>query len=370
MVGRLAGSLDVLTLPGLLQALSDQGTEGRLTITWGEQGKILHLGGGTLTLLEGSHRMGPRLGEILVRRGRISEAQLEPFLRMHDVTGRRLGTRLVQQGVISEGDLHDALGDQAAEEIFEVLGWPGAEFVFEQAPRPGEDARLGSQPITGLLLEASRRTDETKVIRRVLPSDSIRLVRTRTPIPWDHPNLDAEVVRALTPLLGGLGTIAELCAQLPYSRFRVLQALATMMTLGLARPEKTPTRRYTPAPPDRFVVLTSDLPSFLSQMSMGLRRAGFVVVPMPANSEFHLALKMVEPSAVVVDLGSASRDRLELVRQIRAHTDAPILGLAANAEPDAVVQAAKAGATELLVRPFSLEQLTERLERLIEGGAA
>jgi hypothetical protein len=53
-----------------------------------------------------------RLGQILLRHGRLSPSQLEAALEAHARTGEKLGETLVQSGVIREEDLRAALREQ------------------------------------------------------------------------------------------------------------------------------------------------------------------------------------------------------------------------------------------------------------------
>jgi hypothetical protein len=54
--------------------------------------------------------MAPKLGEMLVREGRISSAQLDEALKSQVIFGGRLGTNLVELGFITEAELAHALG--------------------------------------------------------------------------------------------------------------------------------------------------------------------------------------------------------------------------------------------------------------------
>ncbi|MEO1370775.1 MAG: hypothetical protein AAFX50_26625, partial [Acidobacteriota bacterium] len=57
---------------------------------------------------------GERLGELLLREGRLKEADLERALKAKGLVGGRLGTNLLELGVISESALLEALGRQRA----------------------------------------------------------------------------------------------------------------------------------------------------------------------------------------------------------------------------------------------------------------
>lgn len=56
--------------------------------------------------------MTPRLGDILVARGIVTDKQLQEALSSHDTRGGRLGSALIKQGLITVQQLGDALAEQ------------------------------------------------------------------------------------------------------------------------------------------------------------------------------------------------------------------------------------------------------------------
>src|SRR5438128_7603540 len=63
------------------------------------------------------------LGELFVKRGLISEAELETALAEQAATGKRLGEILVDRGLVSGPDLTSALMDQLGVEISKEEGF-------------------------------------------------------------------------------------------------------------------------------------------------------------------------------------------------------------------------------------------------------
>jgi type IV pilus assembly protein PilB len=53
-----------------------------------------------------------KLGELLIERGHVTQAQLDEALRQQDRTGERLGTLLVKLGYITEDTLTDVVSDR------------------------------------------------------------------------------------------------------------------------------------------------------------------------------------------------------------------------------------------------------------------
>ncbi|WP_034386563.1 ATPase, T2SS/T4P/T4SS family [Deinococcus sp. YIM 77859] len=111
----------------------------------------------------GKGQEGGRLGQLLLRRGLISEAQLQVALDAQQQTGNDLGATLVAQGVLTEDQLYEVLAEQA-------------DVVYLRNPRdfhPGEDV-LGSLLRSDALRLSAVPVDETAQGITVVTSDPRR----------------------------------------------------------------------------------------------------------------------------------------------------------------------------------------------------
>ena len=144
---RLAGRLEDVTLPGLLQMLAVKARTGKLTLTSRE-------GNGLAVLREGrivyaaSNAAREALGNILVCQGLIDESTLARALDLQHTSPeeKRLGAILVGMGALAAGDLDRVIRQQTTGIIRELCGWGSGFFAFEplEIPEQGEvsvDAR-------------------------------------------------------------------------------------------------------------------------------------------------------------------------------------------------------------------------------------
>lgn len=65
-----------------------------------------------------------RLGDLLVKSGSITPAQLEEALRLQEDSGERLGTVLQKHGFITEHQLIDTLMNQLGVEFIDLNTYP------------------------------------------------------------------------------------------------------------------------------------------------------------------------------------------------------------------------------------------------------
>jgi two-component system KDP operon response regulator KdpE len=78
---------------------------------------------------------------------------------------------------------------------------------------------------------------------------------------------------------------------------------------------------------------------------------------------------------IILDLGLPDADGLDLIREIRELSDAPIVVLSVRSDDDAKVRALDLGASDYITKPFSMPELVARLRtamrhRFMEQGQA
>ncbi|HEY3555535.1 MAG TPA: type II secretion system ATPase GspE [Casimicrobiaceae bacterium] len=73
-----------------------------------------------------------RLGEILVERGRLDQANLDRALRLQSESGERLGSLLVTLGLCAQRDVAEALAAQLALPLVDVSGYPEFPILEER----------------------------------------------------------------------------------------------------------------------------------------------------------------------------------------------------------------------------------------------
>lgn len=120
-----------------------------------------------------------RLGEFLVRRGKLTREQLQTAVQRHGVT--RIGRACVECGFISAHELWNMVQGQLTEIFDLMLRTEDGMWTFS---RIGSDALAESKihlSTQGLLVDALRRLDEMKVYRSKIYSSDVLVQRTQLP---------------------------------------------------------------------------------------------------------------------------------------------------------------------------------------------
>lgn len=109
------------------------------------------------------------------------------------------------------------------------------------------------------------------------------------------------------------------------------------------------------------ILVCDDEPQILRALRVVLRDADFDVVPTGTVAEALDAASLQAPDAAILDLGLPDGDGLDIVRELRGWTQAPILVLSADGEEERKVAALELGADDYVTKPFSPRELVARL---------
>jgi hypothetical protein len=125
------GSLDLFSLPEILQLISQQGKTGILTIQ-GQQDivAISFLGGRIVAADSLAHTVEERLGKVLVSENLLSAPELARAHAENQAAGGRLLDLLVERGYLSRQQLLSALRLQTIRHLEDLLHWREGDFKF------------------------------------------------------------------------------------------------------------------------------------------------------------------------------------------------------------------------------------------------
>jgi two-component system response regulator MprA len=114
----------------------------------------------------------------------------------------------------------------------------------------------------------------------------------------------------------------------------------------------------------RVLVVEDDEP-IADVLRRTLRQEGHEVRSAADGVEALAVAEEFVPDLVVLDLGLPKLDGAEVLRRLRAESDAPILVLTARAELDDRVEGLDSGADDYLVKPFERRELLARIRALL-----
>ena len=114
----------------------------------------------------------------------------------------------------------------------------------------------------------------------------------------------------------------------------------------------------------KTILVVDDEPKIVQLVQDYLERAGFSV---KTACDGHAALSLahsLQPDLIVLDLGLPGIDGLDVTREIRKHSNAPIIMLTARNEESDKLIGLELGADDYLTKPFSPKELVARVRVL------
>ncbi|MFD0589561.1 response regulator transcription factor [Paenibacillus sp. GCM10027627] len=113
------------------------------------------------------------------------------------------------------------------------------------------------------------------------------------------------------------------------------------------------------------VLVIEDDVMMSNMLSMYLTEEGYAVKQAYRGDEGLKLATEFNPHLVLLDLMLPDMDGIEVCAQIRCYSKVPIMILSMKSEVSERVQALKTGADDYLCKPFSMHELTARVEALI-----
>lgn len=229
----IKGSLKEASLPDVIQLLFLGRRTGCLALADQHNFGTIYLDEGLIVYASIVNRRD-RLGDILVRNGRITPEQLQQAIETQDDDRQhKLGEILVNLGTLSRTELEDYMRLQIEEAVYYLFTWTSGTFNFEAGVRPEREDFLVRISPEALLLEGARRVDEWSLIEKKIPSFDLIFSVDQQHIAQSTPTLSAEQQRLL-PLIDGTRDVRQLIDESGLVEFEVGKALFGLITAGFA----------------------------------------------------------------------------------------------------------------------------------------
>ncbi len=224
------GSLAEHDFPGLLQTLSALRWTGRLTLTSQGVGKGVTVCDGNLVFASSSS-VDDRLGELLLRRGRITLRQLADAGSAVG-PGKRLGAILVEGGVLTPKDLVKTVIEHAQEIIYSLFQWTEGHYRLQVGSDATSEAITLKMSTPDIIMEGIRRIEAWSRIERSVGGLAARYVRAAN---YEETiarmSLTFEKLSLLTGL-NGEQSLERICEESTLSDYEVCRSLWAFRVIG------------------------------------------------------------------------------------------------------------------------------------------
>ena len=227
----LEGSLSDFGLADILQLIFFQRKTGVLTLEGKLDTVTLFFVDGNISGAESRKRIDDnRLGKILVKKGLITEDNLQSALEEQRSRGVKIGNVLIQRGLVDKQAVLDIVTGQITETVIQLFSWKQGTYEFvSKSVQP--DKEMGfSLDTQHLLMEGMRIVDEWSVIRDRITLDSI-FRRSDQPA-----SLLSEEEREIYSFVDGDNDVSTIIDLSGKDNFHVSKTLLTLLDKGVVVP--------------------------------------------------------------------------------------------------------------------------------------
>jgi len=229
----LSGNLKTVAFPDILQLLATGKKSGLLECRTSTRQKEVAFKDGNIVFASSLNSSEDLLGNMLLKRGKISKSDLERAIKLHKQTGRQLGTTLIDMGLFEKAEITDCLKLQIEEIVYNLFSWQDGDFSFHEGSSPKNAPFLIELTTMNVIMEGTRRIDEWLEIQKILPKDDVLLQIARSPkVNREELTISLDEFRLLS-LINGERTLPELIDVSPMGEFVTCRALYRLIVNNL-----------------------------------------------------------------------------------------------------------------------------------------
>jgi hypothetical protein len=163
----------------LLARMFAQGATGRIGFRRDDVETVVYFDRGR-PVFASSNEPRDRMGELLLREGKITASQLERCQAVVAESGRRMGEILVDLGYLKRRELLPAVRRHVEDLVYSLFGWDRGTYAVTVDPQPSaERIRLSRHPAALILEGIRRKLDRSSLERLVGPPSTVIEVRDR-----------------------------------------------------------------------------------------------------------------------------------------------------------------------------------------------
>ncbi len=229
----LSGNLKTVSFPDILQLLATGKKSGVLEVNTASRQKEIAFKNGNIVHASSLNSTEDLLGNMLLRRGRISKTDLERAIVLHKQTGRQLGNTLVDMNLFAKEEIIECLKLQIEEIVYNLFAWKEGNFLFHEGVSPKNASLMVELVTMSVVMEGTRRIDEWIEIQKLIPPDDMLLAVAKSPkVKRDEITLTVEEFRVMA-IINGERTLPELMQISPYGEFVTCRSVYRLVVNNL-----------------------------------------------------------------------------------------------------------------------------------------
>jgi curved DNA-binding protein CbpA len=227
----LKGNIKEISLPRILIYLNRIRKTGTLIISTHAFTKKVYIVKGD-TIFASSTYEDDRLGEMLIKAGKISIEQYEESVKLLKTTNKRQGAILVELGYLTPKDLFWSVKYHVKEIIYSLFPIDNAEYNFLEGEIPANEVITLKMSMGNLIYEGVRRVSNLNKMKNELPDMNAVLQLSTDPASLFQDIEFSARDKTMLSMINGKKTIRELLGSLSSGSFEALRTLYTLWSTG------------------------------------------------------------------------------------------------------------------------------------------
>jgi tetratricopeptide (TPR) repeat protein len=238
----LKGKTAEVSLPKILAFLNRQRKTGTLLLRTPAFTKKVYLLKGDAIFASSTYE-DDRLGEMLIKAGKITMEQYDESVRLLKKTGKRQGAILVELGYITPKELFWGVKYQVREIIYSMFLLEDAEYEFIEGEIPENEVITLKLSMGNLIYEGVKRIDNLTRIRNELPGIDAVLGLSSDPVSLFQDVELAPQDRKLLSAIDGVKTVKEVIDSAWIGSFEGMKVLYVLWAVGVVEEKKKTVRK-------------------------------------------------------------------------------------------------------------------------------
>ncbi len=227
----LKGNTREFSLPRVLIYLSRNRKTGTLIMSTHEFTKKVYIDKGNAIFASSTYE-DDRLGEMLIKAGKITIDQYEESVKLLKTTNKRQGAILVELGHLTPKDLFWGVKYQVREIVYSLFPLDIAEYKFLEGEIPTNEVITLKMSTGNLIYEGVRRVNNINKIKKELPDLDSVLQLSTDPASLFHDIEFSARDKTMLSMVDGEKTIKELLGSSSAGSFESLKTLYALWSTG------------------------------------------------------------------------------------------------------------------------------------------
>lgn len=223
--------------PQILIDLYRNQKTGSLTVNTGDVTKKVYMEKGNAVFASSTDE-DERLGEILIKLGKITIEQYDRSVELFKETGKRQGTILVELGYLTPKDIVLGVKSQVREIIYSLFQIEDAEYEFDEGQLPNREVITLQMSMGNLIYEGMKRINNVVRIKREIPDMNAVLELNEDPMSLFQDIVLSHRDKAMLTMIDGTKTVKEIIDSTSTATFEAMKTLYVLYVAGFVEKQE------------------------------------------------------------------------------------------------------------------------------------